>query len=82
MLKHIITLLHYHIITFALLAASCNSVKRDPGKTYMPDMAYSRAYEAYSVTEEQKQELLKKEYILVIHLLQVLLKGEKCFHFL
>jgi mono/diheme cytochrome c family protein len=26
----------------------------------MPDMAYSRAYETYSVTDEQKAELLKK----------------------
>lgn len=26
---------------------SCDS-KREPGKTYMPDMAYSRAYEAYA----------------------------------
>ena len=29
------------------LLASCDS-KREPGKTYMPDMAYSRAYEAYA----------------------------------
>jgi mono/diheme cytochrome c family protein len=33
-----------------LLAASigCDEVKRKPGKVYMPDMAYSRAYETYS----------------------------------
>jgi mono/diheme cytochrome c family protein len=33
-----------------LLMASigCNEVKRKPGKVYMPDMAYSRAYETYS----------------------------------
>lgn len=30
------------------LAISCNDVKRKPGKVYMPDMAYSRAYETYS----------------------------------
>lgn len=33
-----------------LLAASigCDEVKRKPGRVYMPDMAYSRAYETYS----------------------------------
>src|ERR1700748_1009318 len=48
------------IVTVVLFAASCGGVQRDPGKTYMPDMAYSRAIETYSVTEEQKQEWLKK----------------------
>jgi mono/diheme cytochrome c family protein len=34
----------------ALIAFSvgCSDVKREPGKVYMPDMAYSRAYETYS----------------------------------
>lgn len=34
----------------AIIAASvgCSDVKRKPGKVYMPDMAYSRAYETYS----------------------------------
>ncbi len=27
---------------------SCSDVKRKPGRVYMPDMAYSRAYETYS----------------------------------
>ena len=34
-----------------LLAAGiwgCTDVKRSPGRTYMPDMAYSRAYETYT----------------------------------
>ncbi|MGZ4048520.1 MAG: c-type cytochrome [Bacteroidia bacterium] len=41
------------LITFSLMATlvivfeSCDS-KREPGKTYMPDMTYSRAYEAYA----------------------------------
>ena len=52
------------LIPFCLsmfLLASCGSdVRRDPGRIYMPDMAYSRAYETYSVTPEQKEELLKK----------------------
>jgi len=41
------------LVAFLLMAAlvivfeSCDS-KREPGKTYVPDMAYSRAYEAYA----------------------------------
>jgi mono/diheme cytochrome c family protein len=30
---------------------SCNKVRRSPGRAYMPDMAYSRAYETYASTE-------------------------------
>ncbi len=60
MLKNIFTSPYFHIFIVAILAMSCNSVQRDPGKIYMPDMTYSRAYETYSVSEEQKQELLKK----------------------
>jgi Cytochrome C oxidase, cbb3-type, subunit III len=44
-----------------ILLASCGSeVRRDPGRVYMPDMAYSRAYETYSETPEQREALLKK----------------------
>lgn len=35
------------ILGTAILFQSCDS-KRQPGKIYMPDMAYSRAYEAYA----------------------------------
>lgn len=31
-----------------LASVGCSDVKRKPGKVYMPDMAYSRAYETYS----------------------------------
>ena len=49
------------IIVAVTFAVSCGSdVQRTPGKVYMPDMAYSRAIETYSVTEEQKAEWLKK----------------------
>jgi mono/diheme cytochrome c family protein len=34
--------------------ASCSKVRRNPGRVYMPDMAYSRAYETYSSIEELK----------------------------
>ena len=39
---------------------SCSDVQRNPGRVYMPDMGYSRAYETYAMTEEQKAELLKR----------------------
>jgi mono/diheme cytochrome c family protein len=44
----------------AFVVVGCSDVKRTPGRVYMPDMAYSRAYETYSVTEEQKAALLKQ----------------------
>lgn len=35
---------------------SCSS-KREPGKIYMPDMAYSRAYEAYAANDLASQDI-------------------------
>jgi len=35
------------ILATALLV-SCNKVRRSPGRAYMPDMTYSRAYESYA----------------------------------
>jgi mono/diheme cytochrome c family protein len=35
-------------LTAVVLLAACSDVKRKPGSIYMPDMAYSRAYESYS----------------------------------
>ncbi len=39
--------------SLALLVAmiSCGGPRKEPGRAYMPDMAYSRAYETYSSTE-------------------------------
>jgi mono/diheme cytochrome c family protein len=34
----------------AVVAWSCSNVRREPGRVYMPDMAYSRAYETYANT--------------------------------
>ena len=35
---------------------SCSDIKREPGRVYMPDMAYSRAYETYAPVDTlQKQ---------------------------
>lgn len=38
------------LIGIALAFASCNSgyTRRNPGKTFVPDMTYSRAYDAYT----------------------------------
>lgn len=44
------------VIVFTIVAISCNRVKRTPGRVYMPDMAYSRAYESYSSTEDLQKE--------------------------
>jgi mono/diheme cytochrome c family protein len=38
------------IATIIVTASSCDS-KREPGKVYMPDMAYSRAYETYALRD-------------------------------
>ena len=38
-------------ILLALVLISCDSTRRDPGRAYMPDMAYSTAYETYAPTE-------------------------------
>jgi mono/diheme cytochrome c family protein len=49
------------VVVGAIAFVSCGGgVQREPGKVYMPDMAYSRAYETYAMTEEQKAELLKR----------------------
>jgi mono/diheme cytochrome c family protein len=55
-----ITILSLIVVAVTALTISCNDIKRTPGKVYMPDMAYSRAYETYSVTEEQKAALAKQ----------------------
>ncbi len=34
-------------VTCIAVVVSCNDIKRKPGTIYMPDMAYSRAYETY-----------------------------------
>jgi mono/diheme cytochrome c family protein len=45
----------FWVITGCLIAgaalSSCSDVRRNPGRAYMPDMAYSRAYETYASTE-------------------------------
>lgn len=38
-------------IVLAIGLTSCDSTRRDPGRAYMPDMAYSTAYETYAPTD-------------------------------
>ncbi len=38
-----------------LMMAACGGPRRNPGRAYMPDMAYSRAYETYASTEKLKE---------------------------
>ncbi len=35
-------------VAFVTTVIGCNEIKRKPSNTYMPDMAYSRAYETYA----------------------------------
>jgi hypothetical protein len=44
------------VISFITLMSSCGS-KKKPGLTYMPDMAYSRAYESYAENNLAKQNI-------------------------
>ena len=56
-MKKIKILLSLAILTaLIILVGSCDS-KREPGKTYMPDMAYSRAYEAYAPNNLAKENI-------------------------
>lgn len=43
------------IFIAGLVLISCRGGKNDPGKVYMPDMAYSRAYETYAPMENLKE---------------------------
>lgn len=38
-------------ITSGIVLTACNGIRRDPGTIYMPDMAYSRAFETYAVRD-------------------------------
>ncbi len=44
------------IIATVIVMVGCgDKVRRDPGRIYVPDMAYSRAYETYASTENLKE---------------------------
>jgi len=42
------------IFLTALIFVSCSDVRRNPGRVYMPDMAYSRALETYAKLDASK----------------------------
>lgn len=48
------------VVTIIALMAGCSKVRRSPGRVYMPDMNYSRAYETYATSTEK---LLKEKGI-------------------
>lgn len=45
-----LTIISFVAIITLVIAVGCSNVRREPGKIYMPDMAYSRAYETYSAS--------------------------------
>jgi len=42
------------VLVAGIVLISCSDVKRNPGTVYMPDMAYSRAYETYAMRDSTK----------------------------
>jgi mono/diheme cytochrome c family protein len=42
------------VLVMAVIVWSCSDVRRSPGTVYMPDMAYSRAYETYAPIDTLK----------------------------
>jgi mono/diheme cytochrome c family protein len=48
-----IAIISFLLISAVAIISSCDS-KREPGKIYMPDMAYSRAYETYALRDSLK----------------------------
>jgi mono/diheme cytochrome c family protein len=56
------------LVTAVIAISSCNDVRRETGRTYMPDMAYSRAYESYAYRDTAK------------FTADMLNKGEKIFY--
>ena len=43
------------LVVSAATIVSCGGPRRNPGRVYMPDMAYSRAYETYASAENLKE---------------------------
>ena len=48
-------------VTMVIVFSCGSDVKRKPANVYMPDMAYSQAYETYSVTEEVRDSLRRHD---------------------
>jgi mono/diheme cytochrome c family protein len=43
-----------YFIIAGLIITGCSDVRRSPGRVYMPDMGYSRAYETYAALDSDK----------------------------
>lgn len=41
-------------ISAAMVIAGCSDVRRNPGRVYVPDMTYSRAYETYAALDSNQ----------------------------
>ena len=52
------------IVTAAIAFVSCDS-NREPGKIYMPDMAYSRGYETYAERDSSAFTMSAEEHEIV-----------------
>lgn len=50
------------VAAIAVIVISCNKPRRSPGRVYMPDMAYSRAYETYASTEALREKYKDLNY--------------------
>src|SRR3954453_11816063 len=44
-------LLIISVLAMTILMSGCSDIQRSPSRNYMPDMAYSRAYETYAPTD-------------------------------
>jgi len=44
------------MVALTVLMFGCNKVRRSPGRAYMPDMAYSRAYETYYTSPAEMEQ--------------------------
>lgn len=51
MIKKVVVITGCVVLAVALI--SCNDTRRSPGRAYMPDMAYSNAYETYAPAQER-----------------------------
>lgn len=51
MIKKVIVITGCVVLAVALI--SCGDTRRSPGRAYMPDMTYSRAYETYAPAQER-----------------------------
>src|SRR5688500_14634692 len=51
MIKKVVVITGCVVLAVALI--SCDDTRRSPGRAYMPDMAYSNAYETYAPAQER-----------------------------